>query len=58
MPSGGKTFLLRSGARYIIDPTTGRLLSSTYAGGKPGATVVLESGWTDQNPKPPSPTIR
>lgn len=56
VPSGSRTLLFRGGARYIIDPTTGRLLSSTY--GKPGATVVLESGWTDQNPKPPSPAIR
>jgi hypothetical protein len=57
LPSGSKTSLFRSGARYIIDPATGRLLSSTY-GGKPGAIVVLESGWTDQNPTPPSLAIR
>jgi hypothetical protein len=58
MPSGGKTLLFRSGARYIIDPATGRLLSSSYGGGKPGTIVVLESGWTDENPSPPSPVIR
>ncbi|GAB2666747.1 CU044_5270 family protein [Kribbella swartbergensis] len=57
LPSGGKTFMIRGGARYIIDPATGRLLSSTY-GGKLAATVVLESGWTDENPTPPSPAVR
>lgn len=58
MPSAGKTFLHRSGATYIIDPVTGRLLSSSYRGPKPGATVVLESGWTDEKPRPPSHTVR
>ncbi|MFI7068388.1 CU044_5270 family protein [Kribbella sp. NPDC050124] len=58
MPSAGKTFLHRGGARYIIDPVTGRLLSSSYRGFKPGATVVLESGWTDEKPKPPSRAVR
>lgn len=58
LPSGSKTFMLRSGAAYIIDPATGRLLSSTYGDRKPGATIVLESGWTDERPTPPSPAIR
>jgi len=57
LPSGGRTFMLRSGASFIIDPTTGRLLSTSYDR-KPGAIVILESGWTDQNPTPPSPAIR
>ncbi len=58
VPSGGKTLLIRGGARYVIDPATGRLLSSSYGDLKPAATVVLESGWTDQNPTPPSPAVR
>ncbi|MGW1340019.1 CU044_5270 family protein [Kribbella sp. NPDC002412] len=58
MPSAGKTLLHRGGATYIIDPDTGRLLSSSYRGPKPGATVVLESGWTDEKPKPPARTLR
>ena len=56
--SGGRTFLFGSGASYIIDPATGRLLSSSIDGPKPGSTVVLESGWTDEKPTPPSPAIR
>ncbi|ADB34046.1 hypothetical protein Kfla_5030 [Kribbella flavida DSM 17836] len=44
--------------RYVVDPTTGRLLSSETFGLKAGASVVLESGWTDERPTPPSPTIR
>jgi hypothetical protein len=56
-PGSTRTTLLSSGATYIIDPATGRLLSSTIAGPKPGSTVVLESGWTDEHPKPPSPGI-
>jgi hypothetical protein len=55
--SGDRTFLFSSGASYIIDPGTGRLLSSSIGGPKPGSTVVLESGWTDQNPTPPSAEI-
>jgi hypothetical protein len=43
---------------YIIDPSTGRLLSSEQGGATSGASVVLESGWTDDKPKPPSRTIR
>jgi hypothetical protein len=43
---------------FIVDPSTGRLLSSDYDGLKSGASVVLESGWTDEKPTPPSPAIR
>jgi hypothetical protein len=57
-PSSNRTSLFWSGATYIIDPTTGRLLSSTIGGPKPGSTVVLESGWTDDRPTPPSAAIR
>ncbi|MEU4292606.1 CU044_5270 family protein [Kribbella sp. NPDC026596] len=56
--SGGRTFLFAGGASYIIDAATGRLLSSSVAGPKPGSTVVLESGWTDDRPTPPSPAVR
>lgn len=45
-------------ATYIIDTTSGRLLSSTIRGPKSGSTVVLESGWTDERPTPPSTRIR
>jgi hypothetical protein len=58
IPSGSATTLARGRSAYIIDTTTGRLLSSTIEGLKGGSTVVLESGWTDQNPKPPSPAVR
>lgn len=56
-PSGGKTFLASDGASYIIDAGTGRLLSSSH-GPKVASTVVLESGWTDKKPTPPSAAIR
>jgi hypothetical protein len=57
-PGGDRTSLFWSGATYIIDPATGRLLSSTIGGPKPGSTVVLESGWTDDKPTPPSSAVR
>jgi len=57
-PSGTRTGLFWSGATYIIDPVTGRLLSSTIRGPKTGSTVVLESGWTDDKPTPPSTAVR
>ncbi|MEV6271309.1 CU044_5270 family protein [Kribbella sp. NPDC051936] len=57
-PSGTRTGLFWSGATYIIDPVTGRLLSSTIRGPKTGSTVVLESGWTDDQPTPPSTAVR
>jgi hypothetical protein len=50
-----------TGSSFIIDPTTGRLLSSAFnvAPRKgTGITVVLESGWTDERPTPPSKKIR
>ena len=58
IPSESATTLARGRSAYIIDTTTGRLLSSTIEGLKGGSTVVLESGWTDRNPKPPSPVVR
>jgi hypothetical protein len=57
-PSDTRTSLFWNGATYIIDPATGRLLSSTIRGLKSGSTVVLESGWTDENPTPPSTAVR
>lgn len=57
-PGSTRTTMFSSGATYIIDPSTGRLLSSTIGGPKPGSTVVLESGWTDDKPTPPSTAIR
>jgi hypothetical protein len=47
------------GSSFIIDPVTGRLLSSEFSmGRKGGTTVVLESGWTDERPTPPSKKTR
>jgi hypothetical protein len=48
------------GSSFIIDPQTGRLLSSAfgYQGKGIGVTVVLESGWTDERPTPPSKKTR
>lgn len=46
------------GTSYIIDAPTGRLLSSESIGLKQGASVVLESGWTDEKPTPPSKAVR
>ncbi|QNE17782.1 hypothetical protein F1D05_07500 [Kribbella qitaiheensis] len=48
------------GSSFIIDPRTGRLLSSEFNSGRKGIgiTVVLESGWTDEYPKPPSKKTR
>lgn len=57
-PSATRTSLFWSGATYIIDAATGRLLSSTIRGPKTGSTVVLESGWTDDEPTPPSTAVR
>jgi hypothetical protein len=57
-PSDGPTRLWDGKTNYIVDPSTGRLLSSEYDGLKSGASVVLESGWTDHRPTPPSPAIR
>ncbi|ONI72328.1 hypothetical protein BWI15_19985 [Kribbella sp. ALI-6-A] len=57
-PSDDPTMLNDGRTRYVVDTTTGRLLSSEYLGLKAGASIVLESGWTDERPTPPSPTIR
>jgi len=57
-PSGSPTITARGSTAYIIDTTTGRLLSSTIEGPKRGSTVVLESGWTDDTPRPPSAAVR
>jgi hypothetical protein len=57
-PSSGPTSLYDGSTNYIVDPTTGRLLSSEQDGFKRGASVVLESGWTDEKPAPPSRAIR
>jgi hypothetical protein len=57
-PRAHKTALYNGRTRYVVDPSTGRLLSSESFGAKPGASVVLESGWTDESPRPPSPAIR
>jgi hypothetical protein len=48
------------GSSFIIDPQTGRLLSSAFGlrGKGTGVTVVLESGWTDERPTPPSKKTR
>ncbi|GAA0601357.1 CU044_5270 family protein [Kribbella sandramycini] len=43
---------------YIIDPVHGRLLASQTYGPKSGADIVLESGWTNERPTPPSTSIR
>lgn len=57
-PGSRKTMLGDGRTNYIIDPSTGRLLSSEQDGTKSGASVVLESGWTDERPTPPSRAIR
>ncbi|GAA1550357.1 hypothetical protein GCM10009789_00180 [Kribbella sancticallisti] len=57
-PGARKTALNDGGTSFIIDPATGRLLSSESIGPKAGASVVLESGWTDDRPTPPSPAVR
>jgi hypothetical protein len=57
-PGSASTTLGGTGQTYIIDPATGRLLSSTITGRKSAATVVLESGWTDHKPVPPSAAVK
>jgi hypothetical protein len=45
--------------RLIIDPATGRLLSSQLRSPlKSGGTVVLEAGWTDEEPTAPAAAVR
>lgn len=53
-----RTTTLGMSTTYIIDTASGRLLSSTIRGPKSGSTVVLESGWADDDPTPPSTRIR
>ncbi|TDU82265.1 hypothetical protein EV138_7154 [Kribbella voronezhensis] len=56
-PSAPPTLAMGStGSSFIIDPATGRLLSSEFKSARKGTgiTVVLESGWTDERPTPPS----
>ncbi|TDD61384.1 hypothetical protein E1263_07705 [Kribbella antibiotica] len=43
---------------YIIDPVHGRLLASQFFGPNKGADVILESGWTNDKPTPPSTAVR
>ncbi|NEA34685.1 CU044_5270 family protein [Streptomyces sp. SID13031] len=61
-PSGSPTRLYDGRTDFIVDPSTGRLLSQSFDGSesraKSGAIVVLESGWTDEKPTPPSRAIR
>ena len=57
-PGAEPTMLNDGRTRYVVDTTTGRLLSSEYIGLKTGASVVLESGWTDERPTAPSAAIR
>ena len=51
-PRQGQTIQL------IIDPKTGKLLSSTNTGGKNVSTTQLASGWTNENPTIPPAKIR
>ncbi|TCO44552.1 hypothetical protein EV646_110266 [Kribbella antiqua] len=57
-PGANATIYRFGDAKFIIDPATGRLLSSVVSGPKPLTTVVLESGWTDETPTAPAPAIR
>ncbi|WBQ07426.1 CU044_5270 family protein [Kribbella sp. CA-293567] len=57
-PGGEATLMFDGRTNYVVDPATGRLLCSEYDGLKRGASVVLESGWTDEKPTPPSPAVR
>lgn len=59
MKPGAEATLFSDGrVDYIIDPVHGRLLASQTTGPKTSAEVVLESGWTDKRPTPPSTAIR
>ncbi|GAB2607248.1 CU044_5270 family protein [Kribbella endophytica] len=57
-PGAEPTMINDGRTRYVVDTTTGRLLSSESIGLKAGASVVLESGWTDDRPTPPSKAVR
>jgi hypothetical protein len=44
--------------QLIIDPVTGKLLSTGHSGGKNGGDVILASGWTNEKPGVPAAKIR
>jgi hypothetical protein len=44
--------------RLLIEPRTGKLLSSEQVGGKSGRTVVLASGWTNDKPTAPTAAVK
>ncbi|MFG1816017.1 CU044_5270 family protein [Kribbella sp. NPDC049174] len=44
--------------QLIIDPKTGKLLSSSHTGGKNGDSTVLLSGWTDDTPQAPPAAVK
>lgn len=44
--------------QLIIDPKTGKLLSSRHTGGKNGGETVLLSGWTDSTPQAPQASLK
>ncbi|WP_143466117.1 hypothetical protein [Kribbella sp. ALI-6-A] len=44
--------------KLVIDPASGKFLSSERTGGKNGTTVGLESGWTDAKPTAPAAALR
>jgi hypothetical protein len=48
----------RLNLQLIVDPTTGKLLSSRHTGGKNGDSAVLLSGWTNDTPQAPPATIK
>ncbi|WP_410786107.1 CU044_5270 family protein [Kribbella sp. C-35] len=44
--------------RLIVDPKTGKLLSSSHTGGKNGDSSILLSGWTNDTPEAPPAAIK
>jgi hypothetical protein len=48
----------RSNVKLVIDPVSGKFLSSERTGGKNSSTVGLQSGWTDAKPAPPAAALR
>jgi hypothetical protein len=44
--------------QLIIDPKTGKLLSSRHTGWKNGSSTVLASGWTNDNPQVPPAKLK
>ncbi|MFK4088925.1 CU044_5270 family protein [Kribbella sp. NPDC020789] len=57
-PGPTPTLFSNGQVEYIIDPVHGRLLASETTGPKSSADIVLESGWTDERPTPPSTALR